>query len=373
MVLPGMTGPLVVRLGGSCFPSAASYAALAVRLAERIAKEGAPAALVVSAMPDETARMRQLLHEVAAEQAGADPADADLATAEADAASMLCLADTISAHLLAGALRRRGRSAVVLAGHQLGLTADPADPAAGPSAPWARLVSIDPRPLELAMARHDAVIVPGCQAVDDHARPAWLGQGSGDLSAVAVAAAAVGADRCEILSDADGIHSSDPNLVPEAWLIPRISYDAAAIMARYGAKILHLRTIALAGRRKVTLVYRRDIPPFAAGTTIGATGNRMGAVIVGHASIVLRYDDDTQADLAYMEFHARGIETVRLAGAPCLRLSVATPPCGDSGAIMTCRSAGRSGFHVARDTAETAALARRLHYTMMARYDQQDV
>src|SRR5262249_745809 len=60
-------------------------------------------------------------------------------------------------------------------------------------------------------------------------------RGGSDTSAVALAAA-LKADRCEILTDVKGLYTADPNLVPTAKLIPECSYETALEMSRLGAK-----------------------------------------------------------------------------------------------------------------------------------------
>jgi aspartate kinase len=69
-------------------------------------------------------------------------------------------------------------------------------------------------------------------------------------------AAALGADVCEIYTDVDGVYTADPNLVPTARKLSRISYDEMIEMASLGAKVLHLRSVRFAMRYGVRVHVR---------------------------------------------------------------------------------------------------------------------
>ncbi|MBF9068083.1 amino acid kinase family protein [Streptacidiphilus fuscans] len=288
-----MTTASVLKFGGSSFRTPEAYGQLAQALGLRLDQEQRPMVVVVSAMPGETEQFRERLREV-------DPHPADDRVA-----GLLTLADTVGAHLLAAALHRLGRKVTVMAGHQIGVTTDR-------TAMWARIDDIDPEPMARALGEYEVVIVPGGQAADDLGRPTWLGKNSSDLSAVALAAA-VGADRCEIHSDVDGIYSSDPNRVEGTRLMRSVSYDAAAMMSLYGAKVLHRRSIQLARRHGISIVCRLNRAPFTTGTVIGAVGAGESAVVLNDRSLVLEYASDAEADHVHSVFHAEGVDSVRLA------------------------------------------------------------
>lgn len=304
-------------------------------------------------MPGETERLRERLQQV-----NPHPADPSVA-------GLLTMADTVSAHLLATALHRAGRRATVLAGSQLGLTTDS-------TYMWARVREVDPAPLVGALAEHDVVVIPGGQAVDAHNRPTWLGKNSSDLSALLVAAV-VGAGECEIHSDVDGIYSADPNLVTGTRLLPAVSYEVATALSLHGAKVLHRRAVRLAQQHGIAIVCRHNRAPFPAGTTISAVGSPTEAVIVNRRSVVLGYQDDAQADLAHAAFHAQGVDTTRLEGAPQVAVIGGyldleefqrrhhLPPARVEG-IPVCEVHGsRVTTHLAPDEYEAVVLAQRLH------------
>ncbi|WP_394425884.1 amino acid kinase family protein [Streptomyces sp. SGAir0957] len=293
--------PVVMKFGGSSFRTLAAYGQLAEALSRRVEQENTRLVVVVSGQPGETEQFRERLSQV-----NAHPEDETVA-------GLLTLADTVGAQLLATALHRTGRSATVLAGHQLGLTTDSAFM-------WARLEHTDPAPLRAALSENEVVVVPGGQAADKEGRPTWLGKNSSDLSAVAVAAA-VGAARCEVHSDVDGIYSSDPHLITGAQLLHQVSYNTASLMSLYGAKVLHRRSVRLAQRHGIEIVCRYNRDPFTIGTVIGAAGSTVAAVVLNQRSAALRYATDEFADQAYAAFHGANIDVVRLTSGPLVAVT----------------------------------------------------
>jgi aspartate kinase len=77
-----------------------------------------------------------------------------------------------------------------------------------------------------------------------------LGRGGSDTSAVAIAAA-VGADRCDIYTDVDGIYTTDPRIVTAARKLDRITYEEMLEMASQGAKVLQTRAVEMAMKHRV--------------------------------------------------------------------------------------------------------------------------
>lgn len=104
-----------------------------------------------------------------------------------------------------------------------------------------------------------------------------LGRGGSDFSA-ALFAEGAHADVLEIWTDVAGVATTDPRLVKEARIIGELSYQEAAEMAQYGAKVLHPATIAPAVRRKIPVfvgsTFEKDLP----GTWIRAQVNEKPAV-----------------------------------------------------------------------------------------------
>jgi aspartate kinase len=94
-----------------------------------------------------------------------------------------------------------------------------------------------------------------------------LGRGGSDLSATVVGRA-LGALEVWILSDVDGVLDADPRLVPDARLMPRLSYREADLFASLGAKVLHPRTMEPAREAGMQVRVRNTFAPERPGTLV---------------------------------------------------------------------------------------------------------
>ncbi|NLT65609.1 MAG: lysine-sensitive aspartokinase 3 [Acidobacteria bacterium] len=94
-----------------------------------------------------------------------------------------------------------------------------------------------------------------------------IGRGGSDYSA-AIVGAALGVDDIQIWTDVDGIMTTDPRMVKEARRIKVISFDEAAELAYFGAKVLHPATIIPAVRRKIPVHVLNSYKPEQEGTLI---------------------------------------------------------------------------------------------------------
>ena len=99
--------------------------------------------------------------------------------------------------------------------------------------------------------------------------PTTLGRGGSDFSA-SIVGAGVHARRIEIWTDVDGIMTTDPNLCPDARRVPRMSFDEAADLAYFGAKVLHPATLVPAMRSNIPVWVLNSRNPDCAGTEIVA-------------------------------------------------------------------------------------------------------
>ncbi len=116
----------------------------------------------------------------------------------------------------------------------------------------ARIESIETAALHERLEYGEVVVVPGFQGVTEKKRITTLGRGGSDTSAVAIAAA-LGADRCDIYTDVDGVYTADPRIVPEARKIERISYEEMLELASLGSKVLQTRSVEMAAKSGVTI------------------------------------------------------------------------------------------------------------------------
>ena len=109
-------------------------------------------------------------------------------------------------------------------------------------------------------------MVPGFQGVSDENRITTLGRGGSDTSAVALAAA-LGADRCDIYTDVDGVYTTDPRIVAKARKLDKITYEEMLEMASLGAKVLQTRSVELAMNHRVRVQVRSSFTD-APGTMV---------------------------------------------------------------------------------------------------------
>ena len=210
------------------------------RVAERIVstrRSGDDVVVVVSAMGDSTDELRDLAQQVTPLP---PPRELDM---------LLTAGERISMALLAMAIAALGMEARSFTGSQAGVITDSAHGNA-------RIIDVTPGRIRQALDAGAIAIVAGFQGVSQDTKDiTTLGRGASDTTAVALAAA-LGADRCEIYTDVDGIFTADPRLVPSASQISRISYEEMLEMAACGAKVLHLRCVEYARRYSIPVHVR---------------------------------------------------------------------------------------------------------------------
>jgi aspartate kinase len=96
-----------------------------------------------------------------------------------------------------------------------------------------------------------------------------IGRGGSDFSA-AIVGAGLGAEKIEIWTDVDGMMTTDPNLCPEARRIKVISFEEAAELAYFGAKVLHPATVLPAIQKNIPVYILNSRKPTCEGTRIAA-------------------------------------------------------------------------------------------------------
>ena len=98
-----------------------------------------------------------------------------------------------------------------------------------------------------------------------------IGRGGSDFSA-AIVGAGLGAEKIEIWTDEDGMMTTDPSLCPDAHRIKVISFDEAAELAYFGAKVLHPATVLPAIQKNIPVYILNSMNPSCEGTRIAAQG-----------------------------------------------------------------------------------------------------
>lgn len=121
-------------------------------------------------------------------------------------------------------------------------------------------------------------VLPGFFGGDTNGRVSLLGRGGSDYSG-AIAAWALDAELLEIWTDVDGIYSADPRVVPQAAVLPEVSYEEAMELSFFGAKVLHPKTIQPAREKRIPVRVRNSFSPDHPGSLVhdGAAPSENGA------------------------------------------------------------------------------------------------
>ena len=153
--------------------------------------------------------------------------------------------EQISAGLLALALQSRGVTARSWLGWQIPIRTDGGHGRA-------RIEGIETEELHKRIARREVPVVAGFQGLGPLERITTLGRGGTDTTAVALAAA-LGADRCDIFTDVEGVFTADPRIVATARKLTKITYEEMLELASLGAKVLQIRAVEMAMKHQVPL------------------------------------------------------------------------------------------------------------------------
>ncbi len=210
-------------------------------------RQGVAQVVVVSAMAHQTDELVQL-----ALQVNPRPRARELDM-------LLTTGEQVSIALLAMAVHRLGASAISLTGAQCGIVTDD-------NFSSARIQAIDTSRIRRTLEEENIVIVAGFQGVTPDQQITTLGRGGSDTTATALAAA-LQAESCEIYTDVDGVYTADPRIVPEARLLPWISYEEMLEYAASGSQVLHPRCVEIANRHGLPLKVRSSFHQ-GPGTTI---------------------------------------------------------------------------------------------------------
>ncbi len=233
---------IVQKYGGTSVEDADKIMSVAQRIA-RTKSQGVNVVAVVSAMGQTTDELIGLAHTVSSEP---DPRELDL---------LLSTGELVSSTLLTMALRTLGCDAVSLSGSQAGIHTDTVYGKA-------RIHSIDTARVKVELQHGRLVVVAGFQGITDNQDVTTLGRGGSDTTAVALAAA-LGAARCEIYTDVDGIYTADPRVAPKARKLDEIGYEEMLELASYGAKM---------SPRSIELGAFYNVPIYVASSFSDATG-----------------------------------------------------------------------------------------------------
>jgi len=250
---------------------------------------GNEVAVVVSAMAGTTDQLERWALETAPEH-GKKEHDVVLSTGE-----------QITCGLLSIALQALGVEARSFLGWQIPIVTDA-------NHTKARILKIETDGLEAFLKAGNVAVIPGFQGVAPGQRISTLGRGGSDTSAVALAAA-LGAERCDIYTDVDGVYTCDPRIVTKARKLDRITYEEMLEFASQGAKVLQTRSVAMAMRHHVRLLVRstfEDVP---------------GTLVVGEDEIM---EQSVVSGIAYNRDEAK-ITLVQVADRPGIAAAIFGP------------------------------------------------
>ncbi len=252
-----MTVPILVqKYGGS---SVADVERLG-KVADKVVatkRAGNAVCVVVSAMGKTTDGLLDLARQVTT-----DPARRELDM-------LVSTGERVSMALLSMAIQARGEDAVSFTGSQCGIVTNDRHFDA-------RILEVRPFRIEDELAKGKIVIVAGYQGVSYKKEITTLGRGGSDTTAVALAAA-LGAERCEIYSDVDGVYSADPRVVADARHLPALSWAEMQEMAEAGAKVLNAEAVEFAKKAGIR-IYARQTSGSDRETIVGDVARSEGGV-----------------------------------------------------------------------------------------------
>ena len=223
---------IVQKYGGTSLQDAGRIRAAARRITG-LAQQGARVVVVVSAQGDTTDTLIENAVRIN-RRGSAREMDAYLAAGE-----------QMSAGLVTMAIGAFGYPAVSLTGAQSGIHTDDVHGNA-------RILRVEPDRIQKELAEGKVVVVAGFQGMDQQGDITTLGRGGSDTTAVALAAA-LGADRCQIYTDVDGVYDRDPRIYPDATRFGRIGYDKMLSLIENGAQVLHDRSVELARDQGISI------------------------------------------------------------------------------------------------------------------------
>src|SRR6516165_11348276 len=273
-------GRLVMKFGGTSVADIERIRNVA-RHVKREVDAGHQVAVVVSAMAGTTNRLVEWCREASALH-DAREYDTVVATGE-----------QVTAGLLAIVLEGIGINARSWQGWQLPILTDNAHASA-------RILEINGGELIRRFREMKQVaVIAGFQGMHkETGRVTTLGRGGSDTSAVAVAAA-IGAERCDIYTDVDGVYTTDPRVVPKAHRMDKIAYEEMLELASLGAKVMQVRSVELGMVHNVRIFVRSS---FEKPEDINSSKTPSGTLICDESEIM---EQQTVTGIAFSKDEAQ--------------------------------------------------------------------
>jgi aspartate kinase len=224
---------IVQKYGGTCLATPEKVRAVAQSLAA-LHSAGQRVVVIVSAMGKTTDELVKLAYQISPHP---NRRELDM---------LLTTGERISMALMSMALSDLGVPAISFTGSQAGVMTDDSHSSA-------KIVDVRPIRVREELDRNRIVVLAGFQGVNPATKEiTTLGRGGSDTTAVAMAAA-LGAARCEIVKDVDGVCTADPRLVAGSKPLRKLDLSSLGEMCFWGAKVLHFRSVELARSKNVPL------------------------------------------------------------------------------------------------------------------------
>ncbi len=272
---------IVAKFGGTSVADVNKIRGAAEKVAREVGR-GHHVAVVVSAMAGVTNQLVDYCNQV----------DKLHDTKEYDV--VVSSGEQVTSGLMAMTLQNMGIKARSWQGWQLPIVTDSVHSKA-------RVQEIKTQELLASLQSGEVAVIPGFQGMTSDNRITTLGRGGSDTSAVAIAAA-LGADRCDIYTDVDGVYTTDPRIVPAARKIDRISYEEMLELASVGAKVLHIRSVEIAMKKDISL------------QVLSSFEDKIGSDLPG--TLVTREEDIVEQQLVTGVAYTRDEAKVTLIGVP---------------------------------------------------------
>ncbi len=223
---------IVQKYGGSSVADGAKIARVAGIIAETY-RAGNEVVVVLSAQGDTTDDLIGKAKEI-----NPTPSKREMDV-------LLTVGEQISVALMAMQLEKMQLPAVSLTGWQIEMKTNSDHGAA-------RIHSVSTERIRRELDKKRIVLIAGFQGINRHGDLTTLGRGGSDTTAVAIAAV-LGADKCQIYTDVDGVYTADPRRVDGAKKLDAITYDEMLELASLGSQVLHNRSVEMAKRYHVDL------------------------------------------------------------------------------------------------------------------------
>jgi aspartate kinase len=227
--------------------------------------------------------------------------------------------EKLSALLLSALLNQRGVAAEAVSGSDVIVT----DDVFGCASPLMNETNVQAGKRLLPLIEAGCIpVVTGFNGSTADGRPTTIGRGGSDFSASLIAAA-LEANELWIWTDVDGILTGDPRLIPDARVLPEVTFDEAAELAYNGAKVLHPRTLAPVVEKEIPVWIKNSFDPSKPGTRIvpklaGACGVR---AITSLPDVTLISIEAVRSSMSGAQLMARALEAAARANVEVLLLT----------------------------------------------------